>query len=231
MNTIDIIKKIVTQDEYITGIYIHSFPNAPGLEKKIKFTDVESTHYKAALKLRDKSHVPFWDALMLSFYNKSEFSDRILENVLNSHAKRDKQLISREDVLNGSVLEKLQNGSANFAINSQIQTKDGKQRHLLLLDFHIPENENNQVIVEKVLELLKLKKGYLLKSGRSYHFIGIEAISTYKLISLISKGLFFTPIIDKSWIAHQLIDKSCSIRFTKKRKVLPTLIKVVKNKI
>lgn len=227
MNTIDVIKEIVKKDISITGIYIHAFPNAPGLEKRIKFDRIERSHYNSALKLRDQYNVPFWDALMLSFYNKQDFSERILNNVLNSHAKRQKQYISRETLLETNFFKKNQFLTENYAINSEIQTIDGKRRHILLLDFHIPEGDSNQTIVEKVLALIHAKNGYLLRSGKSYHFIGNNLISTYRLISLVSKCLFFTPIVDKSWIAHQLLDKSCSLRFTKKRDIYPTLIKTI----
>jgi hypothetical protein len=227
VDTIDIIKEIVRNDNNITGIYVHTFPCAPGLEDRIHFTKLERTHYNVALKLREKHHVPFWDALMLSFYNKKKYSERIFENILNSHAKRIKRYISREELLNTSIINDLKNSNENYALNSKVETISGKKNtHLLLLDFHIPENVNNQLIVENICKLLKLKTGYLLKSGKSYHFIGNNIISTYKLISFISKCLFFTPIIDKSWIAHQLIDKSCSLRFTKKHEIFPTLIKV-----
>jgi hypothetical protein len=226
MDTVELIKKIVLENHYIDGINIHRFPNAPSLENRLIFTRNEYAHYQSALKLRETNHVPFWDALMLSFYNNNEFADRILENVLDSHAKREKELVPRDILLNSAFLPDLRSNDINYAINSQVVTKDGKKRHILLLDFHIPENSSNQIIVEKVLEILNLK-GYLLRSGRSYHFIGEQLISTYRLISIISKCLFFTPIIDKSWIAHQLVDKSCSLRFTKKNGIFPTLLKVL----
>lgn len=225
MNTIDIIRDVVKRNSNITGIYIHSFPNSLGLQRKLNFNSLEQNHYDSALWLRDKHNIPFWDALMLSFYNKSEFSERILENVLNSHANREKQFISREALLNGNLLDGLKDTEENYAFNSLVETSDGRRRHLLLLDFHIPEGRNNQVIAEKIIKLLQIRQGYLLRSGKSYHFIGKDLISTYGLISFISKCLFFTPVIDKSWIAHQLIDKSCSIRFTKKYGEFPSLIK------
>ena len=231
MNTLEVIKEIVGNTSDISGIYIHSFPTAPKLENRLSFNAIEKEHYESALKLRAEHNVPFWDALMLSFYNKEQFSIRILDSVLNSHAKREKQFVSRETLLNTEFLEKLQFGSENYAISSQLETKDGNRRHLLLLDFHIPETENNQLIVEKVLELLGVKKGYLLRSGKSYHFIGSDLITTYGLISFISRCLFFTPIVDKSWIAHQLIEKSCSLRFTEKKGLYPSVIKTFQRKL
>jgi len=225
-NTCDLVNYIVKNCDNIKGIYIHSYPDAQQLQERISFNKLERRHYTNALKLRDEHNVPFWDALMLSFYNKKEFSSEILNNVLTTHAKRILENMAREDILNGK-LAKFSKSADNYAINSRVETYDNKVRHLLLLDFHIPVSEGNQEVVEIVLKNLEVGAGFLLVSGKSYHFLGRDLISPAALTRFLGKCLFFSPIIDKSWIGHQLIDRSCSLRFTKKNGVFPVFRKLI----
>ncbi|HWB25364.1 MAG TPA: hypothetical protein VG738_07780 [Chitinophagaceae bacterium] len=224
--TIDLIYYIVQRSDIIKGVYIHSYPNAIQLQERISFNILEQKHYANALKLRDEHNVPFWDSLMLSFYNKKDFSVEILNNVLDTHAKRTLEGVPREDVLNNKLLE-FSESPDNYAINSRVETFDKKIRHLLLLDFHIPVSDSNQEVVETVLRILQVGKGFLLISGKSYHFLGEELITNAAMTRFLGKCLFFSPIIDKSWIGHQLIDRSCSIRFTDKNGVFPTFRKYI----
>lgn len=222
-DTINIIESIVNSNPDIQGIYIHEFPDSKSLQDRLVFNEIEKKHFANALKLRDRSNVPFWDSLLLSFYNSEQYSLRILESVLRSHAKRKKVFISRDQVLSGELYD-FSDSDKNYAINSEFLTSEGKKKHLLLLDFHIPESNENAVIVSEVLNILGADGGYLLNSGRSYHFIGTGIMSSHSMLSFLGKCLFFTPIIDKTWIAHQIVDRSCSLRITKKNGKLPTLI-------
>ena len=228
LTTVEVIQKIVKENSSIQWINIHSYPDGPQLQERVKFNRIEEFHYSNALKLRKSYNVPFWDALMLSFYNKKEFSVEILENVLNSHSKKGLQLVSRNDILHNKLLN-LACSDENYAINSKVIVEENRIKHFLLLDFHIPENDKNQKVVEAILRILKVKSGFLLKSGKSYHFFGTELISTSTLTKFLGKCLFFTPIIDKTWIAHQLIERSCSIRFTRKNNLFPTVIEQIDN--
>jgi len=226
MNTIDVIQDITKSSVQIEGINIHSYPDVPQLQDRLSFNDLENYHYDNALKLRQNDNIPFWDALMLSFYNKKQFSVQILENVLNNHASRTLELIPRKEVLKNRLVA-LTDTTVNYAINSKIISNEGKIRHLILLDFHIPESSQNQKVVEEVLKILKVKNGYLINSGKSYHFFGQDLIAPASLTKFLGRCLFFTPIIDKTWIAHQLMERSCSIRFTKKNGYFPTVIKKI----
>lgn len=102
----------------------------------------------------------------------------------------------------------------------------GETKHLPLLDFHIPISEQNQHICEQLLRELKLS-GYLLNSGKSYHFIGNTLLSEVQLIEKLYYALLLSPMIDRAWIAHQLIQKYCCLRVSKKYDRLPILISYI----
>jgi hypothetical protein len=224
----ELFKDLVCENKMIKGIYIHSYPDAPQLQERIKFSKVESLQFNEAIKIRDNTMLPFWDSLMLSYHNREEFSKEILRGALLHNFKRDKYFVEREHFINTHLDEFLSN-NINFAVNSEVITVNNERKHLILLDFHIQESKRNQRVVESVLEAMSLNDGYLLRSGKSYHFIGMNLINEYELINILGKSLFFAPIIDKAWVAHQLIERSCSLRITKKHGIYPTVIKEIFN--
>lgn len=227
MTSFDIIKNIVFTNKSINGIYVHDFPTAPLLDKRIYMGEVERNHMGIALDLRNQFGYPFWDGIMLSYYNQNKISQKILQSVLLHNRKREKIFIARDTLLN-SELEYFTKLGINIALNSEVAVSNHIGSHLLLLDFHIPESKNNLKVVESVLKYLNVGTGYILRSGRSYHFIGNTIFEFESLLDMLSKCLFYSPIIDKSWIAHQLLERSCSLRLTSKNGVYPTLLQTHK---
>lgn len=84
-------------------------------------------------------------------------------------------------------------------------------------------NEHTEV-VNDALAHLGLEHGYILDSGSSYHFIGIDIISYYDYMRLLYNAYLLSPITDGRWIAHQLIEESCNLRIGEKKGFTPTLI-------
>ena len=60
------------------------------------------------------------------------------------------------------------------------------------------------------------------------HFIGTKLIADSELTTFLGKLLMYNPIIDKSWIAHQLIEKYCALRISYKNGVIPKVIKSIR---
>jgi hypothetical protein len=222
--TVEVIKMILADHPTIKGMYFHPFVSSPKLQSRISLNSIDNAHFGDAMALRNRYSLPFWDSIMLSFYDKKHISKKILSSVLY-HSKRNKVGIPRQYILDDELKEILSLG-INYAVNSRVITGGTKKYHIPLLDFKIPESKENQIVVENVLSLLSLNSGYILVSGKSYHFIGSSLITEDELISLLAKAILFSPIIDKNWLAHQLIDRSCSLRFTSKYGILPRLIKI-----
>lgn len=97
-----------------------------------------------------------------------------------------------------------------------------------MLDFHIPISDINLNIVENICNLLELKSGYILNSGESYHFISSTIVTWEDLYLTLSKALRFCPILDRTWISHQLEEKSCSLRVDRKNGVEPMMVRLVR---
>jgi hypothetical protein len=100
-----------------------------------------------------------------------------------------------------------------LAISSKMLTKEGGALHLPMLDFHCQASPENDNLVKSVILEIGLK-GYIAKSGRSYHFYGVKLMDEQSLVTLLGKALLFCPILDRAWIAHQLIERACGLRIS-----------------
>lgn len=220
----DVIKALLLNNRDIIGVFVHTFPNSPKIQQRISFSDLETLQFELALNLRDAVGLPFWDALMLTYKDRKHFSTKILDSALLHQSKKEKTFIDVKTFFQEEFELKLR-GDINYAFNSEVVLSNGSRGHILMLDFQIPQNAVNQKIAEHLIRCLDIQDGFLFNSGRSYHYLGKRIVDELSMIRFLSTALFFTPLIDKMWIAHQLIDRSCSLRITKKDDKYPHLIK------
>lgn len=100
-----------------------------------------------------------------------------------------------------------------LALSSAVVTKKGHTLHVPMLDFHCQASIENDKLVKTVLIEIGLE-GYVAKSGRSYHFYGKELLDERSLITFLGRSLLFCPIVDRAWIAHQLLERACGLRIS-----------------
>jgi hypothetical protein len=221
MTTLDILQEILSDITEIRSFTFCKFPKQKLLQERIVFGKYEEVQFYEALQIRDELGLPFWDSMMLTYFGKEQTSDKILDIALMHNSPLEKIVVAEINLIREKFID---NDSLLLALNSVIELKDKVIKHLPLLDFHIPISENNRNQIKKVLKHLGLTNGYLLESGESYHYIGKQMMNIEDLLVMLNKALFFSPIIDKTWIAHQLLEKSCSLRVGIKHSMEPKLI-------
>jgi len=67
-------------------------------------------------------------------------------------------------------------------------------------------------LASKIAKLIDVGKGFIVETDRSYHFYGAELLTGQEWSQFLGRALQFSPIVDRAWIAHQLIDLSCNLR-------------------
>lgn len=221
MNTLDILKEILISNSEISSYQFHTFPTKSLLQDIIELDEKEEKMVSNALNIREKYRLPFWDSIMLSFFGNENYSKAILHQALYHNKRQTFLEISRIDFLSDNFFI---NKKERLAINSKVVLQNKKIVHMPMLDFHIPVSEFNFKIIRDVLIELKVISGYILNSGESYHFIGDYYIDEKSLIDFLANALFFAPIIDRAWIGHQILERSCSLRIDKKHGVYPEMI-------
>ena len=216
INSLEILKRIVYANKIIENLSFYEFGKYELVQNRIKFIKPLDVIFDSALALRDTYNLPFWDSFNLSLFNKSFENYNFLKEI-NFHNNPIKKIqIKRDDFLKSNI------DFHNYTTICSLVNSES-DHHIPLFDFHIPPSNNNQKLCVNIIKHLELT-GYLLDSGKSYHFIGNKIISYKDLQEILFNALLFAPIIDKSWIAHQLIQKYCCLRVSKKYERLPILV-------
>ncbi len=221
MNTLDVIVNILRQNSNIESFTFAKYPMQTLIQEEMSFGKADLEVIDSALEVRKKYRMPFWDSIMLTLFDKKGVSEELLQRALEHNPNKEK--IYTSDV--NEILFVLENNPQfNLSLNSEVHFRDASILHLFLLDFHVYTSENNLQIVSDVLRVMDLE-GYILSSGESYHFISKEFFSVDSILDLLAKSLLFAPIVDRAWVAHQILERSCSVRVGRKHGIIPTVIK------
>ncbi len=224
MNTLGVISKILDLNLDIEELNVVELKSSEMVQDNKIINDSVQNQINSALEIRNKHSFSFWDCICSTFINNKSYSKNLLRQVL--HHNYNKDVISIHRSLFSEVDQHLANHK-NYAILSKVICKNKRIFHIPLIDFHCMSNRNNILLAEDIVNFLQIGSGYLLDSGESFHFIGSRLIDKNEFKPYLGKLLMYTPIIDKSWIAHQLIEKSCALRISYKNGVLPEVIKPI----
>ncbi len=183
----------------------------------IKNTQLDAL-VSSALTLRGDYGIPFWMAIMFEAEKKGVQLPRELLQAASFHqpmtaAKTEKipvEVISAEYLRARSATA---GAGRILTFSSKVTSSDGSSVHIPMLDFRISSSARSLSTAIAVLRELRME-GWLLDSGQSYHFYGISKLSEAGFTDFLARALFFTPIVDYRWIAHQLIEGACALRFS-----------------
>jgi len=95
------------------------------------------------------------------------------------------------------------NPAEHLGFTSFVKKHDGFIGHIPMIDFNCSYSIENILKIEKTLSLLEQRKGFLLESGKSYHFYGIDLLSVEGWVDFM-KRCAEQDIIGKHWPSFQL---------------------------
>ena len=72
--------------------------------------------------------------------------------------------------------------------------------------------------------LLMSGSGFILNSGNSYHYISKKLTTENGLLDFLGRAILYGPLTDVRWIAHQIIERSFTLRIGMKNGTLPFLV-------
>jgi len=215
--TSEIVESLFRDNESLEGAYCFEYRHPPLLQDRIKLTDDEEVILGQAVEVRASSGLPFWEALMLSCFDKSlEYSRLVEEAAFHQSTKDDHRNISREEVLGGlmsDMASSMPEGN-HLSLSSKITVAGGHAKQLPLLDFHCPESELNDQLVRTVCIELLPSDVLILSSGESYHAIFLNLLNQSELQNFLVRSLLFAPIVDARYAAHQLLEGACALRLS-----------------
>lgn len=216
----------------IRTITLFELPTVLPLQQRAKLNRGEQDIVRRALAMRQKNHVPFWDAAMLSSFDVPQVPVNLLEAAMLHNSQKTRK--HRIPCI-GSVADDIRNlirtgsGGRPLVLSSRVRLVDGSTAHIPMLDFHCFESSRNSRLVSAVLNRLGFSRGLILRSGKSYHAYGAELLSQKSFEQFLARALLFCPIIDRAWVSHQLIEGAAALRISGRvdGTDIPKVIKVI----
>lgn len=220
MNSCDVLNKVIKENPQINSVRFFSFLTSTKLQDRYNIEASEfSSLIDEAIKLKRKLDVRFWHALLSLFSKSSQVDEKLVSHALYHQANSKYQYIDVVDAFNFCMHE----SGGSSALNSKVIMSDGGTRHIPLLDFKVKSQESNLCVVVAAVKALKLR-GYILDSGKSYHFIGLDLVSESELIDILAKFCLLAPVSDSAWASHQIIERSASLRVSPRNGIHPVVV-------
>lgn len=124
--------------------------------------------------------------------------------------------LTKGDLQNGGLEKRISTlgGQDVIGLCSRCRTRDRETLHIPILDFNVSPCDVAEKLVSDAMRLLLNCDGYILGSGKSYHYYGMTLLRWRRYSDFLSKSLLLTPLTDIRYIAHRLISRIGVLRIT-----------------
>ena len=199
----------------VQALLVRSYKNPPPYEERVTNRTSPDDILLQARKLRSAKGLPFWDAIVLEVIAEGSIEDWLLEGLLFHQEPIGKPLeISRGEVQADGIVTAVAKAQVPYpwALLSEVVCADGMQTHFPMLDFRCEISPSNLKSVEAIARRLLSCPWAVIESERSYHLVGAELLTFRELAAFFGRALLLGPIVDRHYIAHQLLNGSAALR-------------------
>lgn len=224
------LRALVKSNPSILALSFATYTQPPPAEARCEFSDIDFRHLDVALARREREGMPFWDAVMLTCFQRNEIANGLLRAALFHHPMQGNWFtLPRATIIDRGVSDLQSANDTVIAIGSSITVDGCADSHLPLLDFHCKETTENDRLVEAACRLLLESPTAICRSGESYHAYGLSVVTREELCQILYRAILLAPIVDRVYVAHQLIEGRCALRIntTLSKPTLPELKFVV----
>lgn len=230
-NAANTIERLVLSFPEIATITLASYSHLPIVQQRVSPTKFEREVIEKAVAQRNATHLPFWDCVMLSISASEDPMDTLLDSAATHLSLRASDtVLKRQNIIDGGIQRLLAQKSSQkeeSCIVSEVLMTDGSIMHLPMMDFHCPPSPAGRRAATAVCKRIFPNGSILIESGESFHAYGLELIPNCDFSSFLGKSLLYSPIIDRAYIAHQLIEGRCALRISGVEKPTPITIETI----
>jgi hypothetical protein len=203
----------------IEQVELRTVERAPSLQRRSTSSQLDALVEQARVAYKD-SRVPFWDELMrLAESAPSPVRREIFAQALYHRDETEGQVDTWravEDFL--SDLERgkyeLLPGRLIVALTSRVRVREGSlELHIPMVDFRLDSSPANDELAMELLQALGAP-GYLVDSGRSYHFYGQAPVYRDDFWHFLGRAQLMSHYADQRWIGHQLMSGKAALRIS-----------------
>jgi len=106
------------------------------------------------------------------------------------------------------------NGKRLLGLVSKVGLAGEEFAHIPMMDFMCIPSGANLELLSRLLRNLHQGQGYVLESGRSYHYYAFQLLGEEEWRRFLGKCLLMSGYTDDRYIGHQLIDGHCVLRLS-----------------
>ena len=208
---------------------------APRVQRRVKGVQPSERLIEQARAARLAKGTPFWHALfLLGEEGPGGVPVDIVRSALYHQDPSDdhSEFVSVDRALPDTVTRLASEvvGKAALAIDSRVRLPNDEIKYIPMLDFSVKsEMHGGSSTARTCVEALG-EPGWLVSSGRSFHFYGSRLVSATEQLDFWAKALLLTPIVDERWIAHQIRGGRAALRISPNEKgEVPAIIWDISN--
>lgn len=206
----------------IEQVELRVVERAPSLQRRSGSPQLDALIEQARAAYKE-SRVPFWDELMrlaesAPFLVRHEIFAQALYHRDETEGQVDNWCAAEQflaDLEHGKY-ESLP-GRLIVALTSRVRVQQhGVELHIPMIDFRLKSSPANDELAMELLEALGMP-GYLVDSGRSYHFYGQVPVYADEFWRFLGRAQLMSHYADQRWIGHQLISGKAALRISSSR--------------
>jgi hypothetical protein len=204
----------------VRSIVLAEISAVPRMQTRLRYPQSASRLLDVVKKVRATSGIPFWDAVLLAIGDEqASVRDDVLSTAQLHQPTAQastREFLDVESSLREALVDRASRvrTGALLVVSSFVETISGGGAHLPMLDFRVPPTPSNLELVGALVRTLQLK-GWILESGRSYHFYGSSLLSYNEFRTFLGRALLFQPVVDARWVAHQVIEGAAALRISR----------------
>lgn len=211
---------LVAMHQEIAEISVFSYTFPLPVQERAPMSDEEMALFRRARLKAASTGIPFHDAVVALAFSEEVLSSRIV-NALTASNPESVQCtwVGRREILQGDLemaVSATQSPCA-LAVASTVRLDNGSLAHFPMLDLRCPISDSSQQGLLWIGRHLFPSGGILLRSGRSYHLLGAKFMSHEQVLYMYGQALMFSPVVDRSYVAHHLVRGFGSLRISENK--------------
>ena len=199
----------------VRALLVRAYKNPPPYEERVRGRSRTNDVLLRARNLRMSKGLPFWDAIVLEMIAEGSIDDRLLDGLLFHQEPIDDLLeVSRDEIEAEGILKAVERAHIPYpwAVLSEVVCVDGTRKHFPMMDFRCELSHSSLQSVKAIAIRLLSCPWTVIESERSYHLVGAELLTFRELAAFFGRSLLLGPIVDRHYIAHQLLNGTAALR-------------------
>jgi hypothetical protein len=213
----DAVEVLVARDLNISAVVLLRYQQPPLLQSRMALQSDHTAVLDRALQSRRALHLPFWDAVMTDLSACAVDPGPFFEAALYHQEQHGNEVVlTRQEVLDGKIraLVSENRDPMVLAVSSEVRLAGGTIGHLPLIDFHCPVGARGMSLACSISARL-LGTGFVVLQGHSsFHLWGLTPLTPDALVAFLGRALLFAPLVDRAYVAHQLMERRCALRIS-----------------